>query len=218
MTFLRDPKRLIATLIAGVVGIIVLVDFAGAAPGIDQLAFLLVDWAATLTALALFVGLISVAVYHLKRVLRRDPDWSYSLVLLLAMLAVIVVGILGIPGLIVLPQNLAEEPIQRFFRAVYVPLASSLLALLAFFSLSAILRSLRRGNIEALVIIVIALAVLLIQLPPVATLPLVGETAQWINDYIVLAGARGLLLGAAIGTLVASIRVLLGFDQPYIDR
>jgi hypothetical protein len=41
---------------------------------------------------------------------------------------------------------------------------------------------------------------------------------QWINDYVVLAGARGLLIGVALGTLVASMRVLLGFDQPYIDR
>jgi len=65
---------------------------------------------------------------------------------------------------------------------------------------------------------VVALVVLILGLPPVAELPLVGEALGWFNEYVTLAGARGLLLGAAIGTLVASVRVLLGFDQPYLDR
>ncbi|NTU81552.1 MAG: hypothetical protein HGA45_19580, partial [Chloroflexales bacterium] len=92
------------------------------------------------------------------------------------------------------------------------------LALLAFFSLSAALRALRRGSAEAMVIIVVAALVLLAQLPPVAALPGVGVAAQWLNDYVALAGARGLLVGAAIGAFVAGVRVLLGFDTPYLDR
>ncbi len=213
MSFVRDPKRLIATLIAGVVGAIVLVDFASATLTVGRVARLLVGWAATLTALALLVGVISVTLAHLRRVLTRDADWGYSLVLVMGMLGVIVVGVAGAPGL-----NLAEEPIRRVFRAVYEPLASSLLALLAFFSLSAILRVFRERHPPAVVIVMVALLVLIMQLPPVQTLPFVSESLQWFSDYITLAGTRGLLLGSAIGTLVASVRVLLGFDQPYLDR
>lgn len=210
MSFWRDPKRLLATLIAGIAGLLVLIDFVGAQLTLAQI---LVDWTATLAALALLVGLISVVSTHIRRVIRRDADWGYSVVLLLGMFAVIAVGVAGTPGV-----YLAEEPIRRFFRTVYEPLASSLLALLAFFSLSAILRALRGRSAEAVVIAVIALAVLLSQLPPIAALPFVGETVQWLNEYVALAGARGLVLGAAIGTLVASVRVLLGIDQPYLDR
>ena len=36
-----------------------------------------------------------------------------------------------------------------------------------------------------------------------------------INDIIVIAGVRGLLIGIALGTITLSVRVLLGFDQPY---
>jgi len=109
-------------------------------------------------------------------------------------------------------------PIRTVFRALYEPVAGSLLALLAFFSLSAALRALGRGSAEAIVIVSVAALVLVAQLPPVTALPGVGATLQWFNDYVALAGARGLVIGSAIGAFVAGLRVLLGFDTPYLDR
>lgn len=223
MSFLRDPKRLIATLIAGVAGVIVLIDFARAVPNLDQLARVIVEWAALLAVMALLVGLLSVTAGHLMRVLRRQPDWGYSLVLILSMLIVIIAGTL-VPlrtqdGSFTLPNSLVEQPIRDLFRAFYQPLASSFLALLAFFSLSAALRALRRRTADALVIVIVALLVLaLAGLPQAAALPVLGESMRWISDYVALAGARGLLIGTALGAIVAGVRVLLGFDQPYLDR
>lgn len=221
MSLLRDPKRFLAVLIAGVCGLIVLIDYAGGGEAFALAAGTLVGWAAVVTAVALLLGVFSVAASHLGRVRRRSADWLYSLVLILGMLAVIVAGIFfPLPGQagVVLPGSLAEVPIRAFFRAIYEPLAASLLALLAFFSLSAALRALSRGSAEAIVIVVVAALVLIAQLPPVAALPGVGLAAQWLNDYVALAGARGLLIGAAIGAFVAGVRVLLGFDTPYLDR
>jgi hypothetical protein len=223
VSFLRDPKRLIATLIAGVAGMIVLIDFASAIPAFDQIARIVVEWAALLAALALLVGLLSVVAGHVVRVLRRRPDWGYSLVLLLAMLAVIISGTL-VPlrtpdGSFTLPTSLVEQPIRDVFRAFYQPLAGSFLALLAFFSLSAALRALRRRTADALVILVVALLVLVLAaLPQLASLPVLGDSVRWVSDYVAMAGARGLLIGAALGAVVAGVRVLLGFDQPFLDR
>ncbi|HEX9442434.1 MAG TPA: hypothetical protein VF909_22290 [Roseiflexaceae bacterium] len=226
MSFLRDPKRLIATLIAGVAGLIVLIDFAGSVGSVDALARVLVNWAALLAALALLVGLLSVAISHFMRVLRRRPDWGYSVVLLVAMLLVIISGTVvgfwntgGETKVVLFPQSLVEQPIRDLFRAFYQPLAASFLALLAFFALSAALRALRRRTADALVIVIIAVVVLaLAGLPQLAALPLLGDGVRWVSDYVALAGARGLLLGSALGALVAGVRVLLGFDQPFLDR
>lgn len=221
MSLLRDPKRLLAVLIAGVAGLIVLLDFAGAGGQLSALAGLLVDWAAVITAVGLLLGLVSVAGTHARRVQARSADWGYSLLLIVGMLAVVVTGIFfPLPGRagFVLPESLAEVPIRTVFRVVYEPLASSLLALLAFFALSAALRALGRGSPEAIVIVIVAALVLVAQIPPVTALPAVGVAVQWLNDYVALAGARGLLIGAAIGALVAGVRVLLGFDTPYLDR
>jgi len=222
VSFLRDPKRLIATLIAGVAGLIVLIDFASSIPAVDQVARLVTDWAALLAALALLVGLLNVAGGHLRRVLGRKPDWGYSLVLLLAMLVVIVSGtIIGLVpgGYTLFPSSLVEQPIRDIFRAVYEPLAGSFLALLAFFSLSAALRALRRRTADAIVILIVAVLVLaLAALPQLGDIAVLGTGVRWVSDYVALAGARGLLIGAAIGAVVAGVRVLLGFDQPYLDR
>jgi hypothetical protein len=114
---------------------------------------------------------------------------------------------------------LVEQPIRDVFRAVYEPLAGSFLALLAFFSLSAALRALRRRTADALIILIVAMLVLaLAALPQLGDIAMLGASVRWVSDFVALAGARGLLIGAAIGAVVAGVRVLLGFDQPYLDR
>jgi hypothetical protein len=226
MSFLRDPKRLIATILAGVAGIIVLIDSAGQIPMVDLFASTLISWSATIAACALLVGLLSVAGHHVVRITRRSADWGYSLILIIAMLVVIisgtVVGLVSDPqgniGYVFLPQSLVEQPVRDLFRAFYQPLASSFLALLSFFSLSAALRAMRRRTLDALIIVAVALLVLVFSAWPGPELAGLGSGVQWVSDYIALAGTRALLIGAAIGAVIAGVRVLLGFDQPFLDR
>ncbi|WP_298814937.1 hypothetical protein [Chloroflexus sp.] len=218
---LRNPRQLIAALIAGVSGLIVLLDFVGAGPAVATLAAVLVQWAALITAIAVVIGGLSVLRAHVSRLRARVPDAGYSVVLITGMVIVIVAGIFyptrAATGLS-LPATLAAPTIRAVFRLVYEPLAASLLALLAFFALSAMLRALRSGRTEAVIVVMVALLALIIQLPPLTLIPLIGQTVQWLNDYLVAAGARGLLLGSAIGALVAGVRLLIGFDMPYADR
>ncbi len=218
---LRNPRQLITVLIAGVSGLIVLLDFVGAGPAVRVLATVLVRWAALITAIAVVIGIFSVFRTHLRHIQMRTPEAGYSLVLLSGMIIVIVAGTLyptrTATGL-ALPATLAAIPIRTVFRLIYEPLAASLLALLTFFALRAMLRAVRSGRAEAIFVVVVALLALILQLPLLAVIPVIGQAVQWLNDYLVAAGARGLLLGSAIGALVAGIRLLIGFDMPYADR
>ncbi|MEN9933635.1 MAG: hypothetical protein RLZZ387_214, partial [Chloroflexota bacterium] len=122
-------------------------------------------------------------------------------------------------GFVLFPQSLVEQPVRLLFEALYQPLAASFLALLAFFSLSAALRALRRRTAEAAVIVTVAALALVVAAIPQATAPpMLTDGVRWVSDYLALAGARGLLIGAALGAVIAGVRVLLGFDQPYLDR
>jgi hypothetical protein len=68
------------------------------------------------------------------------------------------------------------------------------------------------------VLVVVAMVMLLLQLPVASRLPAIGALVVWIQRYLAFAGAQALILGGAIGALVASIRVLMGVDRPYLDR
>ncbi len=226
MSFLRDPKRLFATLLTGITGLLVLIASTGQVLLLDQFAETVVTWATTLAAIALLIGVLSVAAGHVARIIRRNADWGYSLILIVSMLAVIISGTLvgfgndaqGNSALVLFPRSLVEQPVRDVFRAFYQPLAGSFLALLTFFSLSAALRALRRKTADALVVTVVALIVLIASALPVDLLPMLGDGVRWTSDYIALAGARALLVGAAVGAVIAGVRVLLGFDQPFLDR
>jgi hypothetical protein len=107
---------------------------------------------------------------------------------------------------------------QDMIQWVYTPLSVSLLALLTFFAITATIHAIGSGNREAMVVIGVALVMLLAQLPLLATVPYLGATINWIQNYVALAGLRGLVFGASIGAIVASVRILLGLDRPYLDR
>lgn len=228
MSFLRDPKRLITTLIAGICGLLVLIDFVNLRIlSVSLVAQIIVSWATIISAIALFIGMFSVASNHVRRVQKRSADWVYSLILVGSMLAVVISGTIiswtpkpgGGMGFVAPPQSLVEQSVRDIFRAVYQPLTSALLGLLTFFSLSAALRAIQRRSTDALVIVIVASLVLLIgALPGNMLLPILPAALDWMASYIALAGARALLIGAALGAIVAGVRVLLGFDQPFLDR
>ena len=45
--------------------------------------------------------------------------------------------------------------------------------------------------------------------------PLNNFLRPWIQHVFALGGARGILIGVALGTLTTGLRVLFGVDRPY---
>lgn len=207
---LAEPKRLLPLLIALLAGGVVLVSFVLPNPISDAV----LEVAALLTAAAVLLGVLNVLSVHARRIVARARDWQYSIVLIAALVATFVIGVLptvtGITGLAFLTQGV--------FRYVYQPLAGSVLALLTFFALRASWRALQLRPAEASIILGVAVLFLLASGPWAAAIPGLTETLEWIRAYPVLGVARGLLLGIGIGAVVASTRLLLGLDQPYLDR
>ena len=69
----------------------------------------------------------------------------------------------------------------------------------------------------AIIFIFTALIIMLGSAPfPFFTIPLVGDFIRpFIISIFATSGARGILLGVALGTLLTGIRVLIGADRPY---
>ncbi|MCK6625789.1 MAG: hypothetical protein L6R45_11515 [Anaerolineae bacterium] len=208
--------RVLATVVAIVVGLFVLADVFvtawgasnGLAQAINGVGYFLVSWAAIITAFALFLGFANVVSVHWSRIRTQKPGAVYSLVLLISLFGTLAFGIGG-------PLSANG---QFIFNYILQPLEATLFALLALFIATAAFRAFRVRNMETFFFVLFALIVLLGQVPVSIYLwPDFPVIKDWILNVPTLAGVRGILLGVALGVIATGLRVLVGADRPYTD-
>jgi hypothetical protein len=166
-------------------------------------------WAVILAAFALLLGIFNLAMVHWKKIGSEGPGSVYSIVLLVSLfITILVVSISGPTGSWSL----------WVFNSFQVPVEVSLLAVLAVVLVYAGARLLaRRPKWNTILFLATVLVVLLGSVP----LFLIGEITPlsivrgWLAQVPAIAGARGLLLGVALGTVATGLRILIGVDRPY---
>jgi hypothetical protein len=118
-------------------------------------------------------------------------------------------------GIILKPSN---AQFTQVVTSVMLPIEASLMALLAVTLAYASIRLLRQRGINLLSItFVISVLVFLVLNLGLLSLPdhqLMTDLVLALNR-IPVAGARGLILGIALGSLTAGLRILIGTDRPY---
>jgi hypothetical protein len=178
-------------------------------PAVRGIQSILIGWAIILAAFALLLGIFNLAMVHWKKVGSEEPGSVYSIVLLISLiLTIIIVSISGPTGSWSL----------WVFNTFQVPVEISLLAVLAVILVYAGARLLsRRPKWNTILFLVTVLVVLLGSVP----LFFFGEITPlnvvrgWLAQVPAVAGARGLLLGVALGTVATGLRILIGVDRPY---
>jgi hypothetical protein len=202
------------TAVAISTGIIVLLGYF-IPPDMAQFGFilnlrsLLVGWAVILAGVAALVGALNLFLIHIGRMTAsRNPD-RYSI-----LLVVFFVLSLGF-GLYLSP---ADPLYQKVVTAIQVPIEASLMAILAVTLTFASFRLFqRRKGLMVGVFAVSAVFFILVGsglLAPLQDLPGISGVLGFIQRLPV-AGGRGILLGIALGSLTAGLRILLGADRPY---
>ncbi len=188
------------------VGIVVLADFFFTHPILDALGDAFREWAIILSAFALLLGLVNLLNVHIVRIIRRDESGvGYSLIVILTTAIVTVIGLF---------VGLSSAPMTWIFENVYIPLQSTLFALMAFFIASAAYRALRARNGETLLMLLAALIVFIGQTP---IFSFFGGAKEWVLRFPAEAGVRGILIGVGLGTLATGLRLLVGLDRPYSE-
>lgn len=201
----------VAAAIAIAVGIIVLAGTLIQHPAfvlLNSLSEIFLLWAVILAAAALLVGVVNLAQVHWNKISTRQPGSAYSTVLILSLLGTtLIAGVFGPTH----PWSL------WLFNNIQVPAESSLLALLTVVLIFGAARLIgRKMNLFTLVFVGTALLVLLgsASLPGLETSVFI-DLRGWIQRVLATAGARGILLGVALGTIATGLRVLMGVDRPY---
>jgi hypothetical protein len=165
--------------------------------------------------LAIVIGLLNLLLVHvakLVRIRRYGLNAIWSLLLVVCAVGVIIIATLETNGTLVPPDG--EPTYTAILRdTVQFSVEASLAGLLAFSLIYGAFRfSRRRFDIPG----VVFLAALILNLLFQAGLRFqVFDTVAETQQVIVGAGANGILLGIALATVVAGVRVLIGQDRSY---
>ena len=199
-------------LVALLCGLAVLVGYF--IPAFQNLRTVVLEIAVYLGAFALLAGVWNLLSVHWHKVETEQKGSGYSIVLILAFLVPFVMV-----GLDIFTSD--KKPFGYWtlwvFNNIQLPVESSLFALLAVVLVYAAARLLRRRiNAASLIFFVTVVIVLLMSSPYVLReVPILHQVRNLLNQSLVIGGARGVLLGVALGTIATAIRILMGADRPY---
>jgi hypothetical protein len=202
-------RKPLATAIAIAIGSIVLLGYFLPGTLLFKIRLELVHWAVILTGVAVLVGVFNLFSVHVEKIRNRQKGSVYSLFLIASLLFSFLFGLAFGPD---------HVTIRLLFEAVVIPVEASLMAILAVTLIYACIRLLRkRLDLMAVIFLATAFLVLLGTAPfPFGEIPILGSLIRpMIVNVPAVAGARGIILGVALGTLTTGLRILLGTDRPY---
>lgn len=202
--------KIVVTAIAIAVGLFILIGTLFPFQILVPVRLELLHWAVIIFSAAVLVGVANLLSVHFQKIRRREKNSIYSAVLILSMSFTLALGILFGPS---------GGWMQMIFEGIIFPVEASLMALLAVTLIYASVRLLRRRT-DIMSIVFIGAAALTIfasiSLPFIGEIPLLGDVIRpWLTSTLAAGGARGLLLGVAIGALTTGLRVLFAFDRPF---
>ena len=157
-------------------------------------------------ALMFLVGVGNMCLVHLRRIIGRKKGAIYSVFLLGSFMLAL--------GTYATERD-DPQTSMVLFETVQVSVESALAGLLFFALVYGAYHMMRKQVTWSGVLFIVALLIVLTGALPFASVKTIGEIRDWMLAVPVSAGARGLLLGIALGTIVTGVRVLIGVDQSY---
>ncbi|MEW5795347.1 MAG: hypothetical protein AB1772_03205 [Candidatus Zixiibacteriota bacterium] len=179
---------------------------------------------------AFFLGGGNLVRIHANKLIKKKPDWIYSIVALLGFFVMLAAGLfkIGNPGDISTSVTAPGSLFAMLYYNLNLPLGSTMYALLAFYVASASYRAFRAKNREATVLLLAAFVILLGSTPFGTVLTSwipdsfdfleIPNLAVWIMSSPNLAGQRAILIGIGLGVVSMSLRLILGIERTYLGE
>ncbi len=177
-------------------------------PGAAKLVGSVRTMALVIAAFALGVGAISLFTLHGKKIASGHQDAPYSLVLLCGMVFTVLAGLVF--------GTTSSDTYKFIFNRILTTCDSGFFSMLCFYIVSAAYRAFRARNIDAAVFLISGTLVMLGNVPVGAAIwskfPSIGT---WIMTVPNTAAMRGILLGAALGFMATSLRIIIGLERSH---
>ncbi|MDX9870248.1 MAG: hypothetical protein RBS92_05920 [Candidatus Cloacimonadales bacterium] len=191
-------------------------------------------WFMIISGFAIVLGQISLLKMNIFKIKYKSEGWKYCIVTLSAFFIMLLVGILwgteSQAGLLGggerIIQSIGEKPFDYNFKYIYQHLMASMFSLLAFFIASAAYRAFIARTLESALLLVSAIIVMLGNtsvgtsmtsfLPQSLNFLHLPNISKFIMDYPNTAGQRAIIIGAGLGIIGSSLRVILGIERSWI--
>ncbi|MBI5965329.1 MAG: hypothetical protein HY863_17780 [Chloroflexi bacterium] len=199
--------RIFTAVVAIAAGILILGGYFF--PAFEGMQALLLNWAVILAGAAALVGIFNLVSVHTDKIRRQEKGSVYSALLLISLVATFLFAMILRPN---------HATMKIVLSGIIIPVEASLMGLLTISLLYAAVRLLRRRADLTSIIFLVTAALLILGSAtlPFGNMPVLGTfVGPWITQVLALGGARGILIGVALGTLTTGLRVLFGADRPY---
>ena len=139
---------------------------------------------------AAFLGCLNLLQLHLQKIAYKKDNWQYSIFTLLGFLIMIIFGFIYNGSNVAMGPHLKDEASAFYwmYNYFYLPLGSTMFALLAFFVASASYRAFRIRNFEATLLLVSGVLLMLGRVPIGALVPWYLVIFMYVAFIFVLFG------------------------------
>jgi hypothetical protein len=199
------------------------------------------NFANVLAALLFGLGIYSVLRIHLRRFLKKQADWPFSLLLIFSMITMVVFGLWDWsmrqepegPRLELVENWEVPQYMRDFlFDGLLQQMDAVMFSMIAFFILSAAYRAFRIRSVEATILLGTALIVILSLMGMVTFYSdqlIAGITgghtdhiandfslfaiSSWLRDTVQTSSLRAIDFGIGVGALAMSLRIWLSLER-----
>ncbi len=178
------------------------------------------EWVRIITAFAFILGLSSFITHHTTKIKYQKEGWYYSYIAIGAMIIMAIAGLIGLSpklnNIIVTNQGIPffEYMFSNLYSYMMVPLGATMFSVLAFYIASAAYRSFRAKSLVSILLLVAAFVIML-SIIFYNVLPL-GDFGEWLLSVPNMAAKRGIFLGASLGGIATSLKIILGIERGYL--
>ncbi len=202
--------RVVTAVIAIAFGILVLAGYflQNIFPALANVQTLLLNWAIILAGAATLVGIFNLISVHADKIRRGEKGSIYSAILVISLAATLLFGMIVGPN---------HEAMKIVMGGIIIPVEASLMGILTISLIYAAIRLLRRRvDVMSFVFLITAVLIIFSSINlPFGNIPGLNTFGRWMTQILALGGARGILIGVALGALTTGLRVLFGADRPY---
>ncbi len=208
-----NARAIFFAIIAIASGVVVLLGYFLDIPPLVAVRTTLLNWAMLVGGMAVLVGVLNLLSAHFGKIKQARRKAAYSIVFLIAFFLTLALGIADI----VVGSN--SSLLNQTVASIQIPVEASLLAGLVFVLVYMAIRLLRRRMDGPTITFLVSAVLFLIIGSGIALqsgYTFIQDLSESLNR-LPIAGARGILLGIALGSLATGLRILIGSDRPYGD-